>query len=352
MVARLSEGLQWIGLKNIETPGETQPRDGIDKGWASDLSRFRKEGSQFPPATVFQLPDGRLILAAGHHRHWSLLNDNEPDIWSDVVNGSFDEAVVFAAGSNRSNGVKPMQPKDVTKALRMLLSIERWWFKGDQTLSAHVGCSHTKARTVRLAFATENGLKLPDTVESSDGKIYKRVRRNSTRTHEPLISKRSDCATYFSTYRNRQYQGKTEKEVRDKINSAIKEESEIALSLKAGQVGQLLLKAGFRRLKWNPAFPAFFGFTGHGIVAVPCDFQKGVSLVVSHGNLRLLLASIGRADGNRQRDRHATRSVILCYRKYGPAAAIELFEEVGVEFMTPHELVDSLGPGKIQSEAS
>jgi hypothetical protein len=118
--ARLSEGRQWIGIKNLLTPETVQPRAGIDKDWVASLQAFRVEGSEFPPARVYQLPDGSLILSEAHHRRWALLGNNETDMLCEVVDGSMEDAIVYAAGSNTSNGVKPMGPKDITAALKVM----------------------------------------------------------------------------------------------------------------------------------------------------------------------------------------------------------------------------------------
>jgi hypothetical protein len=149
------------------------------------------------------------------------------------------------------------------------------------------------------------------------------------------------------------YYGKTLKEITDNLAIVISEMQDKQKSDSYSAVGSRLRKVGFQSIGWKRSkYPCFRGWFGHGIVLVSCDFKSVDSLVVSRGNLRLLLASIGQVDANRQWDRHATRSIILCHREFGPKGAIELIEESGIEFMTTDELIDSLGPGKITEAAS
>ena len=75
-----------------------------------------------------------------------LLGENEADMLCEIIDGTMEEAIVYAAGSNKSNGVKPMSPTDVTKAIEMLFGIESWWNRSDNRVSIHVGCGPQKSK--------------------------------------------------------------------------------------------------------------------------------------------------------------------------------------------------------------
>ncbi len=339
--ARLSEGRQWIGIKNLEAPDEVQPRAGIDKDWVSQLATFRREGSEFPPARAYQLPDGRLILAEGHHRRWALLGENEADMLCDVVDGTMEEAIVYAAGSNKSNGVKPMSPKDVTKALEMLLAVDKWWHYSNQKIADHVGCSCGKVFAIMTRISRETGKEIPRTKEAIDGSVRNNFIRHNSR--QVAIYKNSGQHFYRASYKGNRFFGSTQKEVREKLQLVFSEEDK-RVNLIA-KVGGIIRRHGFKSFNWNgKKYPGITGHYSDGIVAIPCDFKKRDSLLESVGSLEFLLIAIGKSIAGRQKNRQTFRSVIVCYRNDGPKEAIELFEQAGYEFMTPDELIASLGP--------
>lgn len=338
--ARLNPGRQWIGIKNLEAPDELQPRAGIDKGWVAQLAAWFKDGSQFPPAKVFQLPDGRLMLAEGHHRRWALLDIGETDMLCEIVDGTMDQATEHAAGSNRGDGPKPMGPKDVTRATEMLFKITKWWNRGNRVISNHVGCSQGKIEAIRKRFAVENRLEIPRMMQTERGSFVPRTGKPRRSRAINITWSNHQCAT---RYKGNKYCAGTEDELRAKLYEVYRDEDIKSGKLKYRNLFNRFQTQGFKGISWNNSYPAFQGLTGHGTVLVSCDFSEPVSLLVSIGNLKLLCAAIGRLEANRQRDRIATRSVVVCFREYGPADAIDFFEQTGVEFMTPDELALSLG---------
>jgi hypothetical protein len=181
----LKPGKQWIGLEHLTWDEAVQPRAAVDRAWASELTGFLKEGSAFPPIDVFQLEDGTLLPASGHHRAIATGSAGESQILCEVRNGTREDAIVFAAGSNKSNGVKPMGPKDVTKAVEMLFSIEGWWEKTDNQIADHAGTSKAKVRKIRDRINERDGRKLPDFVFTIHKKKIKRVPYNHACKPDP-----------------------------------------------------------------------------------------------------------------------------------------------------------------------
>ncbi len=340
--ARLSEGRQLIGIKNLEIPDCVQPRKVFDKQWASDLAGWFKDGSQFPPARVYQLPDGRLIQAEGHHRRFALQSIGEDDMLCDVVNGTMDDAIVYAAGSNRLNrGILQMGDKDIAKAVQMLFGIKAWWHKSNKAIGEKVGCHANKVIGLRARYAAENSVPLPKIVDSAGRSRSTKCRSSFDRD---VYIVRRESGSYRARYKNGDYSAKTEKELREKLAKVFAEEDVRSRSLRPASLKMKMTMSGFELFGWNGSFPGCGGWHGFGIVVTSCEFREKGSLVEAVGTIKLLMAAVGRIVANSQQNRSATRSVILCYREDGPPKAIELFEECGIEFMKPHEFFASLGP--------
>jgi ParB-like nuclease domain len=345
--ARLEPGRKWIAIKNLEAPDELQPRAGIDKGWVSQLAAWFKEGSQFPPARIYQLPDGRLMLSEGHHRRWALLDCGETDMLCEVVDGTMEQAIEHAAGSNKGDGPKPMGPRDVTRAVEMLLGIDMWWNKSETIISKQVGCSPGKVATIRRRISDATGKPVSKLVEYERddlrGKRY--IRRRSSNRRDVAIS---PCGTVFQgTYKKKKYRAKTVELLRSKLESVFKAEDLQANALSRANLYKRLYRYGFSTIGWVPchAYPEFYGCYGHGIICVPCLFSDNSELLTEVGNLRCLMLAVGQLVADKPSVPLAIRSVIVCFRDDGPQKAIKELSESGIEFMTPDELIRSLGAG-------
>lgn len=347
--ARLSEGRQWIGIKNLEAPDEVQPRAGIDKDWVSQLATFRREGSEFPPARVYQLPNAQLILAEGHHRRWALLGENETDMLCDVVDGTMEEAIVYAAGSNKSNGVKPMSPHDITRAVEMILAIESWWNRSNAVIGRRIGCKGTKVGRIRKQLAESKGLSIPDHVIREDGAITTYGGRRSNREAMPSISRHGNKVRCL--YKNEWHSASTIDELHKIMNGVFSQEEKRKRSLKPSNLYQFMKDSGFEMVKWT----SFWGssdiqatqlkvWVKNDVVATSCDFSSPEKCLVGLGILELVSLNVGRLKLAKNHVEAIRRQVIMSYKGDCAPKLIGLCEKVGIEFMTPDELIASLGP--------
>lgn len=330
--ARLNPGRQWVRINHVEFPLEVQPRAGIDMEWVRQLSEFRKEGSEFPPIKVFQTPDGRLIGAEGHHRSLAMLKADEESILCDVVDGTLEDAVVFAAGSNRSNGIKPMGPKDITKAVEMLLALDEWWEKSSTAIGAHVGCSRNKASNVRARVAAERGRPLPQFVEDGCGRIRRRVKSIPRYASEAPIRMSRDGRRmrYRATWEGEEFSGATRESVREKLAAA---EARERARLVVGRMRRFLEERGFAS-PFGPGSPPGMNSVRHlpGFLCVPTRFEDP----------RDLPAAVGQLVAARRLKEPGARTVVLCYPDEGPAKLIDLYRQEGFEFLAPEELEAAL----------
>lgn len=332
--ARLTPGRQWVAINNIEWPVEVQPRAGIDMEWVRQLSEFRKEGSEFPPIKVFQTPEGRLIGAEGHHRSLAMFKADEDQILCDVVDGTMEDAIVYAAGSNRSNGVKPMGPKDITKAIEMLLAIDDWWRKSTTIIAKHVGCSSNKVTKIRARISAETGKPLPEIVETCNGgkKPRKRARGNEPRKISRCQDKPGGKTYYRTRYKNQEIRGETPEEVQNKMNLLINKDSfKLApRSIDAFLEHNGFAKAGFKS-KEHPGLSGIYRRNSR--LCSSCDFVDVNSLPLCIGRL---------VGGRRHGNDLAVRMIVLCYPEDGPQKVIDLYRAEGFEFLTPEELAEEL----------
>jgi hypothetical protein len=79
--------------------------------------------------------------------------------------------------------------------------------------------------------------------------------------------------------------------------------------------------------------PYIRGAYGYGVVLTVASLDSVESLPWAVGCVHLLRALVGSP---------TDRLVVVCYPEDGPAASIELARKLGVEFLTPDELVASL----------
>lgn len=355
--ARLSPGRQWIGIANLIRDDRLQPRHGKpDFDWVHDLSDFRKDGSEFPPIRVYQMADGSLYAAEGFHRIPAMEMAGEDSILCDVVDGTFEEAIVYAAGSNRSNGVRPMGPKDITKAVEMLLQIDEWWSKSANLIATHIGCSSQKVGRIRQRIAARENRQIPQATVNSKG-VAKKTSHGSRRSHheKPLvippitIARHGKPSKYETKFENKTVRGKTPGEVEEKIRRLHNESMARKLSLKCGG-STLLQDCGFLGIGVGPGYPGMSGYHMTGIVALGCQFATTDELPAVIGRLVAARRYLISQDYNfgpyiQVNVTGQYRMVVLCYPEDGPAKMLDLYRAEGFEFLTPEELEASLKAG-------
>jgi hypothetical protein len=335
--ARLTPGQQWVGIKNIILDERMQPRHETDFKWMSELTAFRKDGSEFPAVRVYQLPDGRLFAASGHHRIPAMQHANEEQVLCDVVDGTEEDAIVFAAGSNKGNGVKPMGPKDITKAVEMLLAIDAWWEKGNPSIGRHVGCSNGKVAKIRSRFAEHHSKELPEVVERSNG-VFQPYRTFMTTGKKKITKRRylnGKVSGVQTKHRGRTIYAPTDEVLQAKIDAIMEAESR---RLTAKGLDQVLLRNGFVKLLPMSGYGGIGGVKSRGsVMCTPCDCKVVESIPQAIGKL----IAVRRYKGDL-----TARMVVLCYPEDGPAKVLDLYRAEGFEFLTPEELIESLKEGE------
>lgn len=372
---RLRPGIQWLGLHILILDEKFQPRGETNLKWCNYLSARHKEGSVFDPIVVFQLPDGRLVVVAGFHRYTALQLAGETDIRCDVRNGTEEEAIVFAAGSNRdADGKRKMTDGDITKAVEMLFQIESWWTTSNSLVAEHVGCSNAKVGMIRARISLETGRSIPDRILTSRGNTLLRKGRHQLRQPEDAekltvyvvkdeeyaAGVKFQCSTRVTDsdgkLRVRTVTGPTEESVRAKLRLLLEENIQNKQVVRARQqlrrakVGEFLKRRAFKGLVKggnNHRYPGIVGWYRPGMVIVACEFAGNHQLPQAIGVAERAIVALDIAAGQSiacqalSRDASA-RKIILCYKEDGPFWLIDLYRQAGFEFMTPDELIESL----------
>lgn len=329
----LRQGKQLIGISNIEWLEELQPRSGIAPDWGNDLSKFVADQQEperaFPPAKIVQFSDGRLIATEAHHRRYALLSLGRSQMLCEVVNGTMEDAIVLAAGSNKNNGVKPMGDKEITKAVEMLFLVDEWWEKSDTLVGEYVGCATSKVGRIRKIVIQSGKRKAPTYVNG----LGKKIPYNRGHGKNPRRISETRKGNYQATFEGKRLNGSTAEAVAAKLQDAEESLKHKRNSLSYVATKTNLYKHGFSgAIPFGAAYHGLRGIYGFGLVCMPCDFSEPESLPLVVGQL---IASKQIVD-------HSGRMVVICYPEDGPSAVIDLYRAAGFEFMTPDELIESL----------
>lgn len=158
-----------LSLSAIRTDGGTQSRAALSDETVSDYAEAMRLGAEFPPIVVFH--DGSAHwLADGFHRVFAAMRNGADSISAIVRQGAREDALWFALGANRENGIRPSRG-DVRHAVE--LALRTWPEKTLRDLAAQIGCSFTYVGDVKRQLY--GSVQLPDapaTVTGKDGKVY------------------------------------------------------------------------------------------------------------------------------------------------------------------------------------
>ena len=163
-----------LALDTIAVDAGTQVRSAINDDVVADYAERLAEGVTFPPVVVFH--DGsQSYLADGFHRALASRRVGRHEIDAEVHSGTKADAVWYALGANRANGLR-LTLADKQHAIRLALA--SWPDHSNTRLAAHIGVAHQRVAEMR-AQVSETG-NLPDRVTGKDGKSYPSTRRSTS----------------------------------------------------------------------------------------------------------------------------------------------------------------------------
>ena len=166
-----------VALSSIRTDGDTQSRAAISGDTVSEYADAMRDGATFPPITLFH--DGsNYWLADGFHRVVASRRFGATEIDADVHIGTREDALWFAIGANKANGIRPNKG-DVKHAVE--LALRTWPEKTQQAIAEQVGCHKSHVCRIKDQLLTTQQLDPPATVTGRDGKTYPTTKTKATK---------------------------------------------------------------------------------------------------------------------------------------------------------------------------
>lgn len=174
----MSESLR---LDAIEFTAGTQVRQAIDESIVAEYADLLKEGVQFPPIIVFH--DGSDYFPAdGFHRALAHSRVGRETISADVHLGTREDALWFALGANKANGLR-LTRQDKRHAV--LLAIKAWPERTQSEIAIQVGCSQGYVSTLKEQQQVISANNLSSVrVTGRDGKSYPASTRRTSKKPE------------------------------------------------------------------------------------------------------------------------------------------------------------------------
>lgn len=315
------------------------------KNLTDTLQNLRKLDRDLDPGVLFRDPKTNWIgLVDGWHRlHAYMTIRPKLDYFpAYVVEGTKEEAIEYAAMANQHARLK-RTTADVEKQLHMLFAIPRWWNKSNQSIGDHVGINPTTVHRHRVNYSRTTSTPIPNVFVSASGQLQStRVSRGQilSGTNKPPISR--DCNGKYSA----KILGKTHSLGRRDMESASEQldeklasiRAEIASrrhSLRLSNLGTFLAarELSFRVTKAGGAHHGVSGLSGHGRTITTAYLQKDDDSAVR---------SFGPVLAIREFDNPANRAVVVCYPEDGPEEILDIGRRLGIEFLTPEQLVASI----------
>lgn len=135
--------VQRFPLRDIIRDPACQPREGLDKEHVEDIREAKAAGRSIPPVVIyceeFSLGKRNYYLSEGFHRVEAYDLDAEEFIEAIVRDGTLDDAIVNAMGSNADHGLK-RKAGDKRRAVEAVLKYRPTW--SDRMVADHVKVSN------------------------------------------------------------------------------------------------------------------------------------------------------------------------------------------------------------------
>jgi hypothetical protein len=321
-----------FSMKRLGNPDPAfQPRVvHLDMDHVKTLDDIYQARGALDPVVLVHVPDKDLyILVDGFHRHEVYKRAGNESIPAYVISGTIEDATEYTAMANQ-HAILNRTPDDVKKQVFLLLSLPKWETETDSVIGHHVGVVQKTVNRYRIMFYAEKGVPIPE----------RSRKRRGPGAAMPGIYKCAD-GVYRACFRGRTFHlGKSPGEAQRRLKE------------KLGQIEQ-------RRslLNENDFFGSWLPRRGVALSAsrFPINQYPGIGQS-AHGFGRIVIVArlnepsaiypaIGRLYALREiHQRLGDRLVMVCvcYPDDGPDALVEVARRLGVELLTPEELIVSI----------
>jgi len=135
-----------LNISDIRIDGGTQIRKKLNLDKVNEYAQQMDDGIEFPPITVF-FDGSSTWLAEGFHRLSSERQRGSITIKAIVINGTIEDATLFALGSNK-HGLN-MSAEDYRRSIDIMLKHHKWSTWSNAQIAAHVGVSASTVARVK-----------------------------------------------------------------------------------------------------------------------------------------------------------------------------------------------------------
>jgi hypothetical protein len=336
--------IQLLGLDSIKVDHAIQSRVATNIEHQREFSEAMLNGDIFPPVTVFF--DGTTYwLADGFHRYGaarqaSKIDPNLRGIRAEVRAGSRRDAVIFSAGSNIKFSI-PRTNEDKRKAVRLLLDDAEWSLRNDPQIARHCGVCSKVVKECRNDFYKDKGVKPPvlTTREKHRMRIYENKYENGK------------IRSFFTVLGGKTYYlGMTREEAERRYPQVFAEhQAEQARTKARTKKAAAVSREIHDFLNSRNIFCKCAGNAPLNGLGQAYLFDRGIIVTADFSNGDKVTDAVGRIFLNRFKHLDGSgRMVIVC-----PSApnqeAVGIARRVGVEFLTPEELVLSIAKNEQES---
>jgi uncharacterized ParB-like nuclease family protein len=179
---------QTIPLASIRLDSGTQTRTNTNEEAVADYAEAMQDGAKFPPVEVFF--DGTdYHLADGWHRFFAAQRAGCQDILATVHDGTAADAIWFAIGANKTNGIK-RSAGDKRNAIA--IAIAKFSDRTQEAIAQQVGCNQSTVQRVKAELMQTHKLTPPPTVAGKDGKSYPTTYAKRTLPPPPPMQPRTE----------------------------------------------------------------------------------------------------------------------------------------------------------------
>lgn len=314
--------IQLLDLDAITVDHAIQSRVATNIEYQREFSEAMLRGDSFPPITVFF--DGTdCWLADGFHRYGATKQASRVDrkflaIRAEVRPGTREDAIVFSAGANQKFSI-PRTKEDIKKSVWMLLDDLRWRNSTITDISRHVGCSQSISKRYWVYYFEERKIEAPEIVVGRQS--IRRVRFPNHPMSEIEVKAERRSIVRAAAYRI----------AKDKDLADLAERNK---NLEWKVLDHKFLARGCIFRPIDSGITNVCAWFGHGCLVLSLFHDDGLSTDYSSIVGNILLSRVFREPD--------ARAVIVCYPEDANHSILDLGRKLGIEFLTPDELVASI----------